>query len=165
MATTIQLNNKDSLSFLRNSIKHIKDESHKTRVRVIIGIKEGKTRTEVAEEFVLERGTVIDWIKAYNKGGINALCMSKGGRKEGNPKWNTEIFDTLIKEIDTQEQYWSIPLMMKWIKDTYKKEIPEQTVWYQLDKRGYTYKSSRPSPYLGNKEKQESFKKGAWHKA
>ena len=55
--------------------------------------------------------------------------------------------------------------MMEWIEQRFKKEIPEQTIWYQLDKRGYSYKSSRPHPYLGNKEKQESFKKGAWVKA
>lgn len=88
------------------------------------------------------------------------LISNKGGRPEGNPKWDTAIFDALVKEIDTKKGYWSIPRMQQWIREHHKKEIPEQTVWYRMDKLNYSYKSARPHPVQGNKEKQEAFKKG-----
>jgi transposase len=165
MAHIIKLKTRHTIQELRQILKTVKDETQKTRIRAIIGIQEGKTRTEISNDLVVERGTIIDWIHIYNQKGIDGLAVNKGGRKEGNPKWDAAIFNELIKEIDKQEQYWSIPKMVEWIEKRFKKEIPEQTIWYQLDKRGYSYKSSRPSPYLGNKEKQESFKKGAWVKS
>lgn len=58
---------------------------------------------------------------------MDALAMSKGGRPEGNPRWDISIFEKLIKEIN-KGGYWSIPLMQEWIKTNHKKEIPEQTV-------------------------------------
>jgi transposase len=87
--------------------------------------------------------------------------MSKGGRPEGNPKWNTALFDNLVKEIDKGGRYWSIPLMVEWLKEHYKENVPENTVWYHLKRLNYSHKSARPHPYKGNKERQETFKKGA----
>ena len=90
--------------------------------------------------------------------------MSKGGRPEGNPTWDRAIFDELIKEIDKGGRYWSVPLMHEWIKEKYKKEIPENTVWYHVTGLDYTYKSARPHPMQGDTAKQDAFKKGVSRK-
>lgn len=105
--------------------------------------------------------TVISWVKTYNKGGIEALDMDKGGRPEGNPKWNQTIFDDLVHEIEKGGRYWSIPLMVEWLKEYKKQEVPESIVWYHLDRLNYSHKSARPHPYKGDVEKQDAFKKGA----
>ena len=162
MSNNIALQNHNSITELKNYIKKKStDEQQKTRLRVILGIKEGHLKQDVAKRLVVHADTITDWVKIYNEKGIDGLATNKGGRKEGNPKWDTEIFKKLAKEIDKQEQYWSLPIMMQWIKEKYKQDIPLQTVWYHIDKQGYSYKSSRPRPHLGNKEKQEAFKKGA----
>jgi transposase len=108
---------------------------------------------------VISPTTLISWIVAYNNGGTDALKMSKGGRPEGNPKWNTSIFTDLAHKID-KGGYWSIPRMMEWIKTHTHKDIPEQTVWYRMDKLGYSYKGARPHPIKGDRERQDTFKKG-----
>ena len=92
-------------------------------------------------------------------GGFSALASNKGGRPEGNPKWDAEIFEALAKKID-KGGYWSIPRMQEWINKHRQKDIPEQTVWYRMDQLNYSYKGARPHPAQGNKEKQDSFKKG-----
>jgi transposase len=161
MSTIIPISRPESIADLRSAIKQSSDEAQKTRIRAIIKIKSGVTRTEVAQEYVVERGTIIDWITAYNTGGPDALLFSKGGRPEGNPVWNTSIFDALIEEIEKQEHYWSVPLMVKWIKKNHHKDIPENTLWYHVTGLKYSYKSARPHPHLGNKAQQEVFKKGA----
>lgn len=157
---TIALAERDSIAQLRTALRTSIDEAQKTRLRAIIGIKEGTSRREMARILVVSRTSVISWILAYNTGGIPALTMSKGGRPEGNPTWDTAIFDALTKEIDKGGRYWSVPLMQEWIKEKYHKEIPENTVWYHMTDLDYTYKSARPHPMKGDLAKQDAFKKG-----
>jgi transposase len=149
---------------LKNHLQIISSSKEKVRVRAIIKIGQQKQVQDIAEELMVSRRSISTWNKRFTKQGLIGLRDNNGGRKEGNPKWDQEIFENLVLEIQKQDKYWSIPLMIEWIHKQYKKTIPEQTIWYQLDKRGYSYKSSRPHPYLGNKEKQESFKKRAWFK-
>lgn len=140
------------------------DDGQKLRLRAIINIKKGKLMKQVSEELVVSEKSLGVWLSRYNEKGIDALASNKGGRPEGNPKWDSAIWETLGDTIKTQGGYWSIPKMQEWIENKYKKAIPEQTVWYHLDKLGFSYKSSRPHPYKGDRERQESFKKGASHK-
>lgn len=150
----------EHIATLRRVIKQSNDSEQKTRIRAIISIKEGTPRKTVAAECVISPTTLISWVVAYNNGGTDALRMSKGGRPEGNPKWDTSLFESLAKEID-KGGYWSIPRMQEWLKKHYQKDIPEQTVWYRMDTLGYSYKSARPHPVQGDRERQATFKKGA----
>ena len=150
-----------NVSALKSHLQVTQSQGEKVRVRAIIKIGQGKQIQTIASELMVSRRSISTWSKRFYAQGVVGLQDNKGGRKEGNPKWNTEIFNELVKEIHKQDKYWSIPLMMQWIKEKYKQDIPEQTVWYHIDKRGYSYKSARPHPYLGNKEKQDAFKKGA----
>lgn len=150
----------ERITTLRRVIKQSSDPEQKTRIRAIISIKEGTPRKTVATEHVISPTTLISWVVAYNNGGTEALKMSKGGRPEGNPKWSDDLFTALAQEID-KGGYWSIPRMQEWLKQKYKKDIPEQTVWYRMDTLGYSYKSARPHPVKGDRERQKTFKKGA----
>lgn len=160
MVKFISLKPRESMAQIRKALAQSCDEEQKTRIRAIINVKEGKRHTQVAKDLIISRTSLISWIVAYNQGGIEALKMSKGGRKEGNPKWDTSIFDKLVKEID-KGGYWSIPKMQEWIQKNLKEIIPEQTIWYHLNKLNYSNKSARPHPTQGNKDKQDVFKKGA----
>lgn len=159
MNTQIKLKNKHTIEELRVEIKKSKDEGQKTCLRAIIKLKEGNTRKETAKEFVINRKTLRSWIKKYNEGGVINLIMSKGGRPKGNHKWDEEIFKKLTKEISKGDQCWSLPLMQDWIFKEEKEVIPITTIWYHVKKLNFTYKTLRPHPYLGDKEKQEEFKK------
>jgi transposase len=157
---TIHIEGSATIESLKKALKTSSDAAHKTRIRAIMKLCEGKTKSAVAEELTIGRTSLIAWVKRYNTGGIPALALSKGGRKEGNPKWELSIFVSLAKEID-KGGYWSIPKMQEWLKQKMQFEIPEQTVWYRMDQLGYSYKGARPHPVLGDKERQETFKKGA----
>lgn len=161
MNAPVILSRLETVTSLRHSLTRAKDERHKTRIRAIINIKEGATNIETARRFVVDPDTIRSWITTYNKGGTDALDLSRGGRPEGNPKWNQAIFEELVREIDKGGRYWSIPLMVEWLKEHHKEDVPESTVWYHIDRLDYSHKSARPHPYKGNKERQETFKKGA----
>ena len=155
------LANTHTLDELLEAKNKSSDQGQKLRLRAIINIKKGKLIKQVSEELLVSRKSISEWQNRYNDAGIKGLRSNKGGRSEGNPKWDTKIFDCLGEMIKKTGGYWSIPKMQDWIKEKYQKTIPEQTVWYHLDILGFSYKSSRPHPYKGDKAKQESFKKGA----
>lgn len=140
------------------------DDGQKLRLRAIINIKKGKLMRQISEELVVSEKSLGVWLDRYNKKGLDGLKTNKGGRPEGNPKWNTEIFNALAETIKVMGGYWSIPKMQEWIEVTYKKYIPEQTVWYHLNKLGFSYKSARPHPYKGDRGIQNTFKRGALRK-
>lgn len=159
MANYIKVLGHDTEAKLREKLGIASDEAYKTRLKAIILAKKGKKRFEIVSQLTVDPKSVTTWLQKYNKGGTNALKSNYGGRPEGNPKWDASIFDDLAREID-KGGYWSIPLMQEWLKKNKKEDIPEQTVWYRMDKLNYSYKGARPHPTQGNKEKQESFKKG-----
>jgi transposase len=149
---------------LKIAIKRSRDEGQKTRLRAIMAAQAGSARKDIAAMLSVSDHSITNWVHAYNKGGTDALITNKGGRPKGSTVWKDDMFTDLAKAIDTGG-YWSIPRMQEWLKEHKDTYIPEQTVWYRMDQLKYSYKSARPHPMQGNKEKQETFKKGGWFRS
>lgn len=159
MSKKLELKNHDSKKELREAIRKTKDGRHELRLRVILMLKEDYSPTEIKKVLLIAGATYSRWIKRYNAEGKEGLKRHESGRKEGNPKWDKQIFVELLKKLDEMEEYWSVPKMQKWIKEEYKEDIPDSTIEYHLHKANYSWKTNRPSPYKGDKAKQDSFKK------
>lgn len=149
----------DTIEQLKEEIRHAKDEAFRVRLRAIVKVLQIKKLSVIAEELAVCGRGISAWIKKYNASGIEGLKTKPSGRPVGNPKWDPAMFTALTKEID-KGGYWSIPRMQEWIAKMYGVHIPEQTVWFRMDALKYSYKSARPHPTQGNKEKQATFKKG-----
>ena len=145
---------------LSATLKSTQDSIFKTRLKAIMLRQREHTPQAIAERLLVDDRSVRTWITLYNNGGIEALKPKSSGRPKGNPKWDNAIFTALATELD-KGGYWSIPRMQDWIKQHHHKDIPEQTVWYRLDKLKYSYKGARPHPVKGDKDRQATFKKGA----
>lgn len=150
----------DTEEQLREKLQHASDEAYKTRLKAVRLALRGKKRYEISDQLAVDEKSVTTWVARYSAKGTPALISNVGGRPLGNPKWDVSVFEDLAKEID-KGGYWSIPLMQAWIRTHHKKDIPEQTVWYRMDQLNYSYKSARPHPIQGNRERQETFKRGA----
>ena len=145
---------------LRKIIKTTGDGRYRLRVQTILLAMEGKTAKEIREQLMISHYSVFNWLKRYNERGLQGLKeISKGGRKEGNPKWDKAIFEEMFKEIEKMEEYWSAPKIQKWIEQRFGVKIPVITIRYRLKKGGYSYKTSRPYPYKGDERAQAEFKK------
>ena len=149
----------DTVAELKQKLSTAHDEAFKNRLKAIRLALSGQKRQEIATRLLVDPASVTMWVQKYNHGGTDALKLSKGGRSEGNPKWDASLFSALATEID-KGGYWSIPKMQEWLKKQYQKDIPEQTVWYRMDQLHYSYKGARPHPVQGDRERQETFKKG-----
>ena len=155
----ISIRNHNSIEELKEAARKTRDSAERQRINAIVKIKEGKSGLQIAEMLLVSRKAIGNWISSYNANGLKGLKTQKTGRKEGNHKWEAEIFNELAKEIDNTEQYWSVPIMNQWIQENYQQDIPHTTILYHLRKLGYSYTSARPHPYKGNPLLQEEFKK------
>lgn len=161
MNTKIQLKKKHTIPQLEKAVKESCDERQKMRLRVLTALRRGMSRAEASRQFLTEPKAIRSWIRLYNEKGIKGLILSEGGRPKGSSTWDRKIFTDLTKELDKQDCCWSLALMREWINENKEQDIPESTIWYHLQLLEYSYKSVRPHPYLGDKDAQEEFKKGA----
>ena len=158
----LKIKNQDTLEELKKEAKHTSNGRYQLRLKVIIKAKEGVKSKQIQKELMISQHSYYYWVHTYNSKGKEALKKIKiTGRKEGNPKWDKKIFEKLFIELDKMKEYWSITKMQKWIKKEYNQDIPYSTIEHRLHKAQYSWKSNRPSPYKGNKDKQEDFKKKA----
>lgn len=161
MRVHVPLRAHDTESQLQAALKEASDPILKGRLKAIVLRKQGYDPQEIAQRLMVSDRAVRQWVTAYNESGRTGLAPKQGGRPKGSGVvWDASIFEALAKEID-KGGYWSIPRMRAWIKEYHRKDIPEQTVWYRMDQLSYSYKSARPHPMQGNRDKQEAFKKGA----
>ena len=121
--------------------------------------KEGKSTKEIQESLLVSREFIARWIRRYNEKGLEALkYRHTGGRRE---VWSIKYFKELFEELNKGEGVWTIKKMKKFIEDIHKVKIPEESIRRRLHKYRYSWKTSRPSPYKGDKKEQEEFKKNS----
>ena len=160
----IQLTRPVSVSEIKKEIRTTADERYKTKLRAILSFHRGNSQKQIEETMILSRRALHNWIVIYNASGMESLKTNVGGRPKGSKKWDDAPFRHLARAINNHDQYWSIPLMIKWLEEHEKITVPQSTVWYRMLQIGYSHKSSRPFPYKGDPEKQEAFKKGVYLK-
>jgi len=156
---SIELKNHNSIEELRRELRYAKDGRYSLRLQCIILKKEGRKPKEIQEILLISRVTYGKWIRQYNEEGLDGLRSKKPtGRKE---KWDNNLFKELFEELDKNKGFWTIKKMQKFIEEKHNVKIPEESIRRRLHKYGYSWKTSRPSPYKGDKGKQEEFKKNS----
>jgi len=155
------LKDRDTVDELKKEIREARDGRYQLRLRAILMAKQGVKPVDIVDELLISIPTYYSWIHKYNNGGKESLKKHGSGRATGNTKFKQSIFDELLKKLDDMTEYWSVAKMKEFIKEEYGVNIHNETIRIRLKKVGYSYKSSRPSPYKGDKEKQEEFKKTA----
>jgi len=166
MPRKITLENHHTNDELEKEIKSTRDGRYRLRVQAILLAQEGLKSHEISEQLKIATVSFFKWKRWYNEKGLVGIKeVSQGGRPEGNPKWDNAIFEALYEKLDLMQEYWSVPKMQEWIIEHYNVEIPTSTIEYRLKVNGYSFKSSRPNPYKGDKEQQASFKKrdNSWY--
>jgi transposase len=156
----LKLKNNNTLEELKQEMRKATDGRYQLRINTIILLKEGQRSGKIQERLLIGSDTYCRWIRSYNEGGLEALKNIKiTGRKEGNPEYDDYIFQELFKQLDLMQEYWSVVKMQKFVKELHNIEVPNETMRMRVKRAGYSYKSNRPSPYKGDKVKQEEFKK------
>jgi len=162
MAKKITIKQDFSIGDIELEIKKTRDGRYRLRLQAVMLATQGLGSTLICKRLLINRKTLFVWIKLYNDKGLEGLRhISLGGRDKGCVKWDNEIFTALFNKLDAMEEFYSVPKMQVWIKETYDATIPQNTIHNRLRDNGYTFKSSRPNPYKGDPNLQASFKKMA----
>ena len=119
--------------------------------------------SEVAEIFGIARSTLLRWVSAYKKYGVEGITNksrghnpSKLGTKEKEiiKEWITTCKDSAGKPV-----HWTLKRLIKEISLVFGKEITKTPLWITLIKMNLTLKKPRPKHHKANEEQQEDFKK------
>ncbi len=164
MAKKIKLIKHDSLEEWHEKIQKIRNNEHKLRMLVIEKILANPSITgkEIQKSFFISPATMYSWISWYNEGGLDKLKIGNGGRgiKSKDKKiYSDEVFEVLKKEIDkNQDKVWTLNKMQYFLEKKFDIKPTPQAIRYRI-KDTYSYKSSRPYPYKGDRDKMGRFKK------
>ena len=98
---------KYSVADLERNFKSEKNLMVKSRIQIVLFLREGKTQREVSAELRLSTGIVPFWKKRFEKEGLNGLEDKKGrGRKSKlNSKQLKEISIVADKGIQMKDGY------------------------------------------------------------
>ena len=157
----LKIKEHDSLDELEKAIKVEKYGRYRLRLQTILLAKKGVKSKDIKSNLMISSKAYCTWVHKYNNGGKEALKAMGSGRVEGNPKWDKKIFEALFKKLDDMAEWWSVLKMQEWINEEYGDNIPTTTIEYHLHKNNYSWKSNRPSPYKGDEDQKEEFKKKA----
>ncbi len=155
----IQVKDHDSEETILKEIRNSNDGRYQHRLRTILLAKRKVLSRDIRKELLISSATYCKWLKLYNEYGKERLKQHNSGRKGGNPKYDKKIFEEVFEKLDAMDEYWSVPKMQKLVYELHEINVPYETMRMRVKRAGYSYKSNRPSPYKGDKELQEVFKK------
>ena len=144
---------------LEKEIRNSKDSRYIKRVQAIKLRKQQFKVKEILKILSIVPNTYYYWQKSYKEKGLEGLKNIKSGHTNGNKKFPDEPFEALFKEIDKMEVHWTLDKMSIWIEEKFNIYIQPKTIQKRLYRANYSWKTNRPSPYKGDKKKQNAFKK------
>ena len=110
---------------------------------VIKNVKKGMTRGEAAEAMNVHVKTAENWVKAYNKNGLDSLetNYSNSGLR---CKLSDEQLKDLKKTLKDSEIDYDTKMVKKLIKERYDVDYSRKQTWYILKHRlGFKYKGNK----------------------
>lgn len=115
---------------------------------MILMNNEGKTVPEIAKTLKRHGHTVREWIKRFQKNGINGLARNyspgrPSEKRDSAKEYMKEILGKSPEDYKYLDKVWTIPLLMHQLKKQLGKCISGKTISRALKDLGYSYK--RPS--------------------
>lgn len=117
---------------------------------------EGMDRVEIAKIIDVHYGTLAEWIRRYNQGGMEALKIGKRGRRSGEGRKLTVAQETKLQEIvvgKSPEQMqlpfalWSSTAIRLLIRDQWHIDLPQRTISAYMKRWGYTPQKATKQAY------------------
>ncbi|MDR2033130.1 MAG: helix-turn-helix domain-containing protein [Helicobacteraceae bacterium] len=133
------------VSAIRRTIKNASDSAFRLRLMIIEKLlsEPDLSLQAVAESLIVNRETVTKCLRLFNQGGLDLLKPKRAGRKEGNPKYDGEIFLELVKTLKKTKEDWSVYRMQDYIREQHEVTVPESTIYYRIAKLGFGKRSRR----------------------
>jgi transposase len=161
IALTVNTENA-SMEELEASVKCARTERESSRYRAIIALEMGFDRKSVAKLFGVGERALRNWIKAFNKQGIDGLLEEP---REGRPskipaQTHEELREVLTHPEQANEVHWTGVKFHGYIRETLEIEIGYSTVIRFLHDQSFALKVPRPWPDRQDEKAREAFCEG-----
>ena len=132
------------------------------RFLAFVHIKEGKSNTEIASILKVNRMTITDWIKKFNREGLEGL-REKGGRGAHHklPVSQEEAFKKAVLELQDKKDGGRIKGtdILQLMEEKFSVKCSLQSVYNTLHRVDLVWISGRSKHPKSDPEVQEAFKK------
>ncbi|MEK6897013.1 MAG: helix-turn-helix domain-containing protein [Nanoarchaeota archaeon] len=154
---------KYSVADLENKFKSEEDLRAKSRIQIVIFLREGKTQREVSAELRLSTGIVPYWKKRFEQKGVKGLKdkIGRGRKSELSKKQMNELSSALdngIKMKDGYKRGFKTKDVREFIKNKFGVIYTTRNCLKKLRKMGYTLKVPRPRNKSRNQNDVDEFK-------
>ena len=146
----LEVKDLNTIEELKKEIRrNTKNGRYSLRLRCVLLRKEGKSTKEIQESLLVSNFIARWWIRRYNEESLKALkYRHTSGKRE---VWTKKYFEELFEEIDKNRGVWTIKRMQEFIGNIHNVKIPLESIRRKLHQYKYSWKSSKPSPYKGDK--------------
>ncbi|MDR1450947.1 MAG: helix-turn-helix domain-containing protein [Helicobacteraceae bacterium] len=133
------------IGVIRKSVKNASDGAFRLRLMIIEKLlsEPNLSLQSVAQSLIVNRETVTKCLRLFNDGGLDLLKPKRAGRKEGNPKYDGEIFLELVTTLRKTKEDWSVYRMQNYIREQHEVIVPESTIYYRIAKLGFGKRARR----------------------
>ena len=153
---------KESLDELKSLRKQVSNHRLKTRIQVLILLKESqfKYRQDLASHLGIAISSVKNWINIYMEHGIDELLKIRNGGKRYSHV-DSELHEALKEKANNSEDpFMSYVEAVQWVKENYDQTIKYTTLRsYLVDNFKTKVKRPRKSHYKKDEQAIEAFKK------
>lgn len=137
----------ESAEDLHSRLKHEQDARLRSRLHLLLLISSGqaKSRTEAAEHLALHRNSIRNWLKAYERGGLQELLrIGTPGPKPEQKTLPPAVFDALSERVKG-EGFAGYTLAQEWLRKEFGLDVAYRTVHGLVRERlGAKLKRARP---------------------
>ena len=151
------------ISHLADNEKNVKQKKRYDVIRLYL---EGRRRWMIADIIHISEASVADYIRKYEKGGVEALIIRKqpGKERKLSEEQEKELFKTITSQTPEEAGIgvfanWTAPLACCLVKERYGVTFSERGMRNLFERIGLSY--TRPTYTLkkADPEKQEAFKR------
>jgi transposase len=136
--------NPEENRLLEDALKASKSKSWYRRLQVIQNSAKGITVPELSETFGICQQTVLNYINAYNQGGLDELMADKqSGRPPKIGHWTKEDWDKVLEQtpnqyekLKTQSRQWTLERLALYLKEYHSIAVSLQSINNSLRKTG-----------------------------
>ncbi len=157
---------REAIRNLKKAKKKTKNARMQERYLILIMVLSGKEYEEIAKLTGRSKGTIVNYVKAYRKGGIEGLNMKpyKGRAPKLNPDQEMYLSHILAEKTPKDvgfpaQMNWTAPIVRSFIKMRFGVEYSERGTRDLLYRLNFSFTAPTYTLAKADPQKQEEFKK------
>jgi len=144
----------EEIEILRQAHRACKEKRVADRIKAIYSLGIGFSGEDVAEILMLDDETIRNYVKRYQKGGIDELVADY--YKGSCAKLSSEQLSELDKHLE-QKTYLTVDAIIAYVKETYGVSYSVTGMNELLHRLNFTYKKSKLVPAKADQNAQKKF--------